>query len=135
MKPLDTRAASVLTRRANAGSSRPRISADARFIVLQSRASNLECERRCDPARADENLLDDVYLFDRVTQTFTRVSGEPRSWWAPSIAPYIDAKGDVVVFSSRHPGGPDDNGTDFDLFIWLRTPAVAHQRTRAPEAP
>ena len=94
---------SVITRQANGSSGRPSISADGRFIVFQSQASNLECKRRCGPDVMDENLLSDVYLFERETGTFTRLSGDPRSWWAPSVEPLVDGRGRVVVFSSRQP--------------------------------
>jgi hypothetical protein len=88
--------------------------------VLQSEASNLECARRCPPDRADENLLNDIYLFDRGAGVFTRLSGGPASWWAASLGPYIDATGRVVAFSSRQPIGPDDLTSDLDLFILSR---------------
>jgi Tol biopolymer transport system component len=117
-------AAAVLTRGGNASSSRPKISADGRFVVLQSQASNLECERRCAAGRADENLLSDIYVFDREKKAFTRVSGEPGPWWAPSVAPHIDAKGDVIVFSSRQPMAPGDLTSDFDLCVWSRSESL-----------
>jgi Tol biopolymer transport system component len=109
--------ASVLTRRGNGSSSWPKISANGRFVVFQSQASNLECERRCLPGRADENLLHDIYVFDRERKAFMRVSGDQQVWWAPSIAPHIDAKGDVIVFSSRQSMVPEDLTSDFDLFV------------------
>jgi Tol biopolymer transport system component len=111
---------SVITREANGSSGRPSVSADGRFIVFQSQASNLECQRRCGPDVTDENLLSDVYLFDRETGTFKRLSGDPRSWWAPSVEPLIDERGRVVVFSSRQPLNAEDTSTAFDLFIWTR---------------
>ena len=111
---------SVITREANGSSGRPSVSANGRFIVFQSQASNLECKRRCGPDVTDENLLSDVYLFDRETGTFTRLSGDPRSWWAPSVEPSVDARGHVVVFSSRQPLSVEDTTTAFDLFIWTR---------------
>jgi Tol biopolymer transport system component len=107
---------SVITRRANANSGRPRISGDGRFIAFQSQASNLECEP-CPSRVSDRNLLSDIYLFDQETETFKRVSG-PESWWVPSVSPWIDGRGRVVVFSSSQPLGPGDSTTDFDLFVW-----------------
>jgi Tol biopolymer transport system component len=108
--------ASVVTRRANANSRRPKISADGRFIVLQSQASNLECHP-CPPHLADKNLLSDIYLFDREGQTFRRISG-PEPWWVPSVSPWLDRQGRVIVFSSSQPLSPGDPTTDFDLFVW-----------------
>jgi Tol biopolymer transport system component len=110
----------VITRHANGSSGRPNMSADGRFIVFQSQASNLECQRRCDPDVADENLLSDIYVFDRETGTFRRLSGDPRSWWAPSLEASVDERGRVVVFSSRQPLSPADTTTAFNLFVWTR---------------
>jgi Tol biopolymer transport system component len=115
-----TLATTVITRHANGGSGRPRMSDDGRFIVFQSQASDLACKRRCDPDVADENLLSDIYLFDREPGTFRRLSGDPRSWWAPSVEPSVDERGRVVVFSSRQPLSADDTTTAFDLFVWTR---------------
>jgi Tol biopolymer transport system component len=117
---------SVITRRANANSGRPRISGDGRFIVFQSQASNLECEP-CPSSVADRNLLSDIYLFDREAETFKRISG-PESWWVPSVSPWIDGRGRVVVFSSRQPLGPGDSTTDFDLFVWSADQAAPAAR-------
>jgi Tol biopolymer transport system component len=111
-----SRSTSVITRHANARSSSPRLSADGRFVVFESWASNLLCASRCSAEELDENLLPDVYVFDRTTRTFTRASGSRERWWAPSVAPAIDARGSVVVFSSRQPFGPEDETVDFDLF-------------------
>ncbi len=113
----------VITHRANASSAHPRISGNGRFIVFESLASNLACGQPCRKDATDENLLPDIYLFDRQTATFTRLSRGPEEWWAPSIAPSLDAQGHVVIFSSRQPVGPDDPTTDFDLFVqaWDRT--------------
>ena len=103
---------------ANAASSRPAISADGRVVVFQSDASDLVCARHCPPAGEDINLLPDVYLFDRAAAVMTRLSDDPSGGWMdPSVAPAIDAAGDVVAFSSRHPMDPGDTGNDFDLFV------------------
>jgi hypothetical protein len=65
----------------------------------------------------DENLLPDVYLFERTTKRFRRASGARVPWWTPSLGPGIDRTGGVVVFSSREPFGPEDLTADFDLFV------------------
>jgi Tol biopolymer transport system component len=107
---------------ANAWSSRPAISADGRYVVFQSVASNLGTRRGCPPRVPDKNLLPDVYLLDRTTGCLTRISGSPaREWWTPSVAPAISGSGNIVVFSSSHPISRDDVTTDFDLFVYLRT--------------
>jgi hypothetical protein len=107
----------LITSRANASSRCPRISANGRFIVFESLASNLACDRGCPAEAIDENLLPDVYLFDRQTGTFRRLSRGADEWWAPSLQPWLDARGLVVVFSSRQPFGPEDLTSDFDLFV------------------
>lgn len=107
----------VVTRRANAGGAAPRLSRDGRTVVFESLASDLLCEGRCTPETVDENLLPDIYLYDRVPGTFRRASGARGSWWAPSVAPAIGGRGQVVVFSSREPFGPEDVTADFDLFV------------------
>jgi Tol biopolymer transport system component len=113
---------------ANAWSSRPAISADGRYVVFQSVASNLGTRRGCPPRAPDENLLADVYLLDRTTGCVTRISGSPaQEWWTPSVAPAISGSGNIVVFSSSHPISRDDVTTDFDLFVYVR-----NESRRAP---
>ena len=87
------------------------------MLAFESWASNLLCRGRCRDADIDENLLPDVYLFDRTTERFTRASGGSTTWWTPSLGPAIDGTGRTVVFSSREPFGPEDLTSDFDLFV------------------
>jgi Tol biopolymer transport system component len=107
----------VITLRANARSTSPRLSGDGRVIAFESWASNLLCSGRCRNEDIDENLLPDVYLFERTTGRFQRASGAQATWWTPSLGPGIDGTGATVVFSSREPFGPEDLTTDFDLFV------------------
>lgn len=107
----------VITRNANARSVASRLSGDGNTVAFESWASNLLCRRRCRAREIDENLLPDVYLFDRTTGRFARASGGSASWWTPSLGPVIDGRGQVVVFSSREPFGPEDTTADFDLFV------------------
>ncbi len=107
----------VVTRRANAGSAAPRLSGDGRTVAFESLASDLLCDRRCPEDTLDENVLPDVYLYDRDSRRFRRASGARGTWWAPSVAPAIDGGGQVVVFSSRQAFGPEDVTADFDLFV------------------
>ena len=107
----------VITRQANARSAAPRLSGDGRTIVFESWASDLLCDRRCSEDDLDDNLLPDVYLFDRESARVRRVSGGHRVWWSPSRLPAIDGGGRTVVFSSRQPFGPEDATVDFDLFV------------------
>jgi Tol biopolymer transport system component len=112
-----SRTTTVITRRANARSTSPRLSGDGRVIAFESWASNLLCTGRCRDPEIDENLLPDVYLFERTTDIFRRASGGRATWWCPSGGPGIDAAGEVVIFSSREPFGPEDMTADFDLFV------------------
>jgi Tol biopolymer transport system component len=114
---LRTSQTTIVTRHANARSAFPSVSADGRFVVFESWASNLKCQRQCLPDVADDNLLPDIYLFDRLQQSFRRVSGERQIWWAPSRSARIDGEGRIVTFTSRQPFGPEDTTVDFDLFV------------------
>jgi Tol biopolymer transport system component len=112
-----SRTTTVITRRGNARSTSPRLSGDGRVIAFESWASNLLCSGRCRDEDIDENLLPDVYVFERTTGRFQRASGGQATWWTPSLGPGIDGTGATIVFSSREPFGPEDLTTDFDLFV------------------
>jgi Tol biopolymer transport system component len=79
---------------ANGPSSSPAISADGRYIVFASKASNLVV--------GDTNEVSDIFLFDRLARTMRRLSlsssGEQAN--GSSIAPNISADGTQVVFVS-----------------------------------
>ena len=107
----------VVTEGANASSAAPRLSGDGRMVAFESLASNLLCRRRCTPETLDENVLPDVYLYERAAGTFRRASGARGTWWAPAVGPDIDRRGEVVIFSSREAFGPEDATADFDLFV------------------
>jgi Tol biopolymer transport system component len=94
------------------------MSPDGRYVAFESLASNLACnQRRCPPGTSDENLLSDIYLFDRSSGQFTRVSGGPNEWWVPSIGVSVAREGAIISFSSRQPIDAHDPTTDFDLFV------------------
>lgn len=85
---------------ANGKSLGPAISADGRYVVFVSTASNL--------VPNDNNGTEDVFRFDRVTHTTMRVNltadgQEPvaPSFWYPIYLPTISADGRYVAFSSR----------------------------------
>lgn len=104
----------------NAGSRHPAISGDGRYVAFASEASDLMCVRRCTTQSQDWNLVSDVYLFDRIGDAMTRVSGAEEGaepWWEASAGPAVDGLGNLVVFSSRHPVAPADLASDYDLFI------------------
>ncbi|MGH9313764.1 MAG: hypothetical protein ACRD1S_11285 [Vicinamibacterales bacterium] len=103
---------------ANGASGKPAISFDGRFIAFQSEASDLVCAGRCPAARADVNLVWDVYVFDRQTREMACVSMDPdETWMESSGAPALDSTGRVLAFSSLHPIDAADSGHDFDLFV------------------
>ena len=109
---------------ANGPSGSPAISADGRFIAFQSDASDMICARRCETPLEDVNLLADVFRFDRTTGHTDWISALPSGGWAEeSEAPQLDASGEVVVFTSRHPIDERDTRHDFDMFV--RAPAAS----------
>jgi hypothetical protein len=100
---------------ANQQSSDASISGDGRYVVFQSRATNLDAR--------DTNAVDDIYIHDRVAGTTTLVSvglggaaanGESRD-------PKISATGQHVVFESSASNlvAGDTNVSD-DVFLWDR---------------
>ena len=96
---------------ANGASAKPAFSPDGRFVVFQSEASDLVNGE-------DDNLLWDVFLYDRTTNAIARVSGDRgEAWMEPSLGPSIDANGSVIAFSSRHPTDAADKKNDFDLYV------------------
>lgn len=83
-------------RQTRGGSSEmPAISADGRFIVFASGATNL--------VRRDTNRQEDVFVRDRAKRTTTRVSLSSRGAQldGPSWLPAISADGRFVAFTSR----------------------------------
>jgi Tol biopolymer transport system component len=137
VRDLHTRTTTLVSRRADGGtangpSASPAISADGRFIVFQSEASDLVCARRCPAALDDVNLLSDVFLLDRVADRMTWISALPSGGWAEeSGGAQVDATGTIVTFASRHPIDEQDVRNDFDLFV--RVPAS--QTTEDQSAP
>jgi Tol biopolymer transport system component len=121
---------SVSSGTANGPSGNPVVSADGRVVAFQSQASDLLCARRCPRAVEDINLLSDVFLFNRVTGLMSRISEGPSGGWAEeSAAPQLDAVGDIIAFTSRHPIASQDDRNDFDLFVRV-SDAPAHLSAR-----
>ena len=104
-----------------AGTSRPvSFSADGRYLVFLSDAPNLV------PGQVDDNLSDDVFLYDRATGTTTLVSHTASSpitaGGRGSETPAISADGRFVAFASA---AQDltltrDPGMLRDVFLWDR---------------
>lgn len=80
---------------ANGVSSFARLSGDGRYVVFQSRASNLVPD--------DANGATDVFLYDRVSHEMRRVSvgSDGAAGDGPSITPAISDDGRYVAFASR----------------------------------
>jgi hypothetical protein len=78
----------------------------------------------------DINLLWDVFVFDSASRVLVRLSeDELGGWMEPSAGPAIDATGQVIAFSSRHPIDASDRGGDFDLFVRAVTvPPIATRK-------
>jgi Tol biopolymer transport system component len=99
MKDLRTKAITRVNTRpdgtvSNAQPYQPSVSADGRFVVFSSLASNL--------VRHDTNNVDDVFLKDLRTGSVTRLSERfGRQGNDFSLAPTISADGGSVVFSSK----------------------------------
>jgi hypothetical protein len=104
----------------NGSSGHPAISADGRFVVFQSQASDLVCSGRCRAPERDINLVSDVFRHDRLTGKTECISRGRTQWMEPSIGPAMDGAGDVVAFTSRHPLDSADDRDDYDLFVWSR---------------
>lgn len=90
----------------------PAISADGRFVAFHSSASNL--------VAGDTNGTDDVFLFDRSSDTTTRLSvaGDGTQGDGSSYFPSISADGRFVTyFSAASNLVPGDTNGAFDVFV------------------
>jgi Tol biopolymer transport system component/ribosomal protein L24E len=83
---------------ANKGSFKPGISADGRFVVFESAASNLL------PGGADTNGVKDIFLHDRQTKETKRISETNAA--SPSQNASISANGKFIAFDSNGNFGP-----------------------------
>jgi Tol biopolymer transport system component len=98
---------------ANGASDFPTVSADGRFVAFQSQATNL--------VAGDGNLVSDVFLRDRQTNTTKRVSVSTAGAEGDngSNDPSISASGRYVVFSSDA-ANLVDNDTNLNQDIFIR---------------
>ncbi|HEX7181243.1 MAG TPA: hypothetical protein VF756_05330 [Thermoanaerobaculia bacterium] len=118
---LVSRASASATTAGNAASDFPSISADGRYVVYESDASDLV------PGQSDANSAYDVFLYDRITGTTALVSHAPGSatvtGTGSSYQPVISADGTAVAFHSRNSflaaGQTDGNGS-VDVFLYDR---------------
>ena len=109
---------------ANGNSAAPAISADGRYVVYQSSATNL--------VAGDTNGQTDVFVFDRQTSATTRVdvpTGGGQATGAASTAPAISADGTSVAYQSAATNlvAGDTNGLP-DIFVTDRTGSVTTTR-------
>ena len=93
---------------ANEYSAMPAISGDGRWIAYLSQASNL--------VAGDTNLLTDVFLWDRVTNTTTRILAAPGSGQSPD-ALAVSGDGAWVLFSSQESYVPEDTNGVKDVYL------------------
>ncbi len=110
------------------------MSADGRYVLFSSDASNLHCTDRCGAA-TDLNLVMDVYRLDTVTGIADRISGGPLArepWWNASSGVASDATGRVVAFSSREPIDDADLAHDDDLFVEVLPASAGDEAATAP---
>ena len=100
----------------NGDSVKPQISADGRYVVFESDATNL--------AVGDNSLTTDVYRKDMVTGEIVRLSstveGGDGVSGGKALSPTMTADGDIVVFDSFSRLTPDDTGNDRDIY-WTNT--------------
>ncbi len=99
----------------NGGSLSAFISADGRYVLFQSGASNL--------VPGDSNGLEDVFVHDRVTGQTSRISvaSDGTQGNSPSSHPSISANGRYVVFASDASNlVPNDTNEATDIFVHYR---------------
>jgi CSLREA domain-containing protein len=104
---------------ANGDSEKPFISADGRYIVYHSSATNLVSD--------DTNALTDVFLYDRETGTTTRISINPSGLQGngESFVPSISADGLTIAFGSAATNLVDvDTNARIDIFVHDRQTGV-----------
>ena len=101
---------------ANGASKDPAISANGRFIVFDSVATNL--------VKGDTNKRSDVFIHDRVSGKTTRVSVRSNGGQAngPSRNAVVSGTGRFVAYESRATNlVPADRSSDNDVFVYDRS--------------
>ncbi|HEX6899447.1 MAG TPA: hypothetical protein VF789_07035 [Thermoanaerobaculia bacterium] len=124
---------------ASGESGSPALSADGRYAVFVSEAVNLVS------GQIDRNRANDVFLYDRITDTVTLVSrtaGSPVTTGdRASESPQISADGRWVVFLSAARNlvaGQQDAAVLIDVFLWDRvtgTTTLVSRSRRSPKIP
>jgi len=111
----------------NAASSLPRISAEGRYVVFQSQASNL--------VRQDHDNYLNVFLYDRQTQRIEQINvnskGQPAR--GNSYDAVISATGRYVAFSSEAANlASNDQNQTSDIFLHDRTTGTTRLISMTP---
>jgi Tol biopolymer transport system component len=107
--------ATVAGQSGNSGSTEPGISADGRWVVFRSEASNL--------VEGDKNGEPDILLYDRVNGEMQRVNLAADGGEANDVSwgPAISADGRWIAYGSAASNlVPDDQNGRPDVFLWDR---------------
>jgi Tol biopolymer transport system component len=105
---------------ANGDSYNPSISADGRYIVFESDASNLVIQDRGGQIPPDTNGVRDVFVYDTQSQTTKRVSLDKKGIEAngASSQAMISANGRFVIFQSEASNlFASDNNNQTNIFV------------------
>ena len=105
-------------RQANGASARPVISGDGVLVAFESAASNLLPDGVLG-RQADTNGVRDVFVYNRSTQTTTRVSvaSDGRQGTGESVRPSISADGRFVAFQTQSAFASDDTNDKTDAYV------------------
>ena len=111
----------ALTSAGDGASENPSVSGDGRFVAFESRASNL--------VPGDTNLNTDIFVYDRQTDVFERVTAGAND---SSFAPSISANGEYVVFLSEADNlvAEDPTNNVSDVFLYDRNTGTTKLLTR-----
>jgi hypothetical protein len=91
----------------------PTVSADGRYIAYYSRASNLVPD--------DTNGVGDVFVWDRLNETMTRITDGD----GDSVNPTMSADGGSIAFDSGARNlVTDDTNEVGDVFVWESAPRL-----------
>ncbi|MFK8112089.1 MAG: S8 family serine peptidase [Rubripirellula sp.] len=101
-----------MTGEANGDSTEPKLSGDGRFVTFRSAASNL--------VPGDDNGIEDIFLFDRDTDTTIRVNGDNANGFSNRAS--ISGDGRFVTFRSNASNViAGDENQSADIFVYDRT--------------
>lgn len=101
----------------------PALSGDGRYIAFESNARDL--------APGDGNFVNDIFVFDRVDNTMTRVSnrGDGSASSNSSYGPSISDDGRIVAFHANGSMLPEDTNGSVDGYVFDRATQVLRRVT------